>query len=200
MANLLLASLFGALGIAVLAFVFRAVLSAFVGPDLRGLPARWRLKRKMRALAAVDKALERGALADASQLLKDAFYLEQVKLDKKFIAYVHHHNVSVLGRLVVLHEKRGVHMQNLALVEGLFQSRRELMESHYDTISTRSALREKRGQKGKDVPQWSSSEFDSKLEGVRDKIFTNKRTLRAQLQEAFKALGSLSSEREITYH
>lgn len=200
MATLIPALLFGLLGAVLLLMIVRGLLTPILGSSVKGLLSRWRINKKIKQLAKIDKAIQLKSLDQALDMLKEAFYLEQVKIDKRFVAYVHNHNVSVLGRVVTVAEKRGGHMHNLALVEGLFQSRRELMESYLETLDVKKAVARKRKEQGKDIPNWSSGGFQEKLDEIRDNIFTNKRSIKAQLQEAFKLLGTMHSQEEITYH
>lgn len=168
--------------------------------DVHGFTERLRLKRCARAVQELDKLIEQSLFPKAISDLKGAFFLEHPRSSRELAKIVLDHNLAVLGRLVVIGEKTGGEIDNLALIEGLFHSRAELFDSYFDTIDSQRSIKAERAKEGKSTPAWGEAEFERKLEIVADKIITNRQNIITQVEETLRALKNLKPQEEVTYH
>ena len=196
------AILFAAIGIAIIVYVFRVLISALVGNPWAWLE-RQRLTKKARLLAQAITFEKENLLDQALASLRSAFFLEPVKHQGSFVDIVSNHNMNVLARLVSISDRRGVHIANLPIVEGLLASRHELMRNYFDTTETVRNLRTR--QKGKSkaptsTPDWALAEFSKKVSEIKAKIDANRKAIEDQFLKLFASFTETSSTTEITYH
>lgn len=193
------ALLFALVAASILGLVIKVVLQAAIG-DPRAWSERWKLRRKMRWAEEADSFIEQELFPNALPLLKQSFFLDPIRFQHEMVKLSHNHNLAVLGRLVVIAEKLSAPTSNLALIEGLLQSRNEILESYFETALLRAKIRSERAEEGKETPEWSENEFAKKLNSASDKIITNRKTLISQIDELTTALAEAKSQSSITYH
>lgn len=188
-----------AVAVVIIGYFFR-VLLANLHANPRGLSERWSLKKKERILLMADEQIQAGKLDRATSLLREAFFAEHIKSDPTLIDRAHNHHMEILGRILTLSEKLGAQISNIAVVEGLFQSRADLMRAYLDISKSQEALDERRREKGQATPEWALAEFTKRLDDVKDKLKTNDRSLASQLEVLFASLASVGRSGEVTYH
>jgi len=197
------AVIFGALALIIIVFVLKVWIVALVGNPWAWLE-RQRFVRKGRDLSQADVFQKQEAYEQAVESLRSAFYLEPVRYQSSLVDVVANHNLNVLARLVAISERRSVHIENLALVEGLLGSRHELSRSYFETKETVTKLRQRQKDKKKlnnaSSPDWALVEFSKKISEIKSKIDANKQALDTQIKNLFLSLNKQPSGNEITYH
>lgn len=189
----------GLLGGAVALYLGSLIVRPLIG-DTRGLSYRWKLKKRQRLMQLADEAVESEKIPQAVLLLKGAFYLFSDYPEPRFIDQTITHNLETLGRIVALFEQRSIHGSNLPVVEGLIQSRGELLRSAFEISTTKERVKVRQAEKGKEAPEWAFEEFSKKLAEILDRLETNRKSLESQLDRLFSELDKGPAGSEITYH
>lgn len=174
---------------------FRAVWST-----PRGIFERVKVQRKEQLLRTFDRVAKERNLASAVNLLRDAFFLDEIRHSQALIERVNNHHTAILGRLVSLADARSSHLPNLAIVEDLLLSRALLLRGLLETREILAGARKKSGGGSFSQPKWAEQEFSKKLTDLYDKLTTNRRSLQAQLSELFSSLMRAAESNEVTYH
>lgn len=193
------AVLLGLLALGIIGYL----LKAFVGPLVQNPLAyleRWHLKKKERFISGLsDEAFEAKLLRQQCPP-ETIFFLESLRYNRDMIRFVNFHNLAVLNRLLNVCERRGFLAKNIGLIEELFQSRGELLDSLFKARETHESARSKLKTKGQRMPQWGDQEFEKKLVMIGDQVATNRRNIERQLLELFKSFDSLSGSDGVVYH
>lgn len=174
---------------------FRAVWST-----PRGIFERIKVQRKEQLLRTFDRIAKERNLASALSLLRDSFFLDEIRHSQALIERVNNHHTTILGRLVSLAEARSSHLPNLAIVEDLLLSRALLLRGLLETREILAGARKKKPGGSFSQPKWAEQEFNKKLEDLYDKLATNRRSLEAQLKDLFANLMRVPDPKEVTYH
>lgn len=189
------AIIFGLLGLAIILYIIRIFLSAFLGNPLEWLE-RNKLRRREGLLASGDAFMQNNSFSEALATWRSALFLDCLKHQSSMIDAAHNLNLNVLARLVSYAEKRTLRIENLVETEELLRERSELMKALFDADAALSKLRSKKS----GSPDWALQEFSKKRGQIRQKINAN----RAALEEAFRkineTLNSAPDAAEITYH
>jgi hypothetical protein len=133
----------------------------------------------------------------ASKLLRKGFLLDPGHWDTDLIERVSNHNLGILSRMLIISEKQGRSLSNLAVIEDLIISRRETLRSYLEAFNTKEALLKKRR---RETPAWALQEYKNKISELLDKLLTNQRSIESQAEKAFLALARQQEQSEITYH
>lgn len=193
------ALIFGLLAVALIAYLVVTIMQA-LSFDPRTFWQRRKLASRLKLLNQADDFLQRELVDEALALLREAFFLETTALSAEFIDQITAHNISTLGRFVVLAEKRGGRLPNLPVLEGLFYSRKELLDSHLETLEARRAIKTRRKGEGKDTPPWADLEYSSRIEALADRLVANQQSIRNLLGELFDAIKTMRASQQVTYH
>jgi hypothetical protein len=199
---------FAALGLAIIGFVFKIILSAFVGSPLGWSPWGWlektRFAKKVSLLRQANAVENENNLEKILSLLRSALFLDSIKHKASLIHDSTNHNMDILEKLVYLSEKRGTHIANLAVIEDLIATRQELLKVYFDTRQTIANLkkREKNPEKASSKPKstWAVTEFAKKSSEIGIKLDENKKMLIDQFDKASKSFQNFQASNEITYH
>lgn len=197
-------TLIPALTIGALAALMLGYLVIVLSRALSFNPILFFQKRKFaqraKALQEIDSAIENAHYAQAQSLLLQQLSFEKRPKNHEMAEAICAHNLSILGRFVALAEKKGGHIPNLALLEGLFVSRRELLGVLAEIDSNKRTIYQKRSEEGKQTPAWAEHEFKRKVDDLIDKLNTNEHSLRSQLKELTLALDNMDQQSSVTYH
>src|SRR5262249_34517292 len=134
----------------------------------KGLGDKLALKRKDSLLAQADALIKAGSFHEATAALRKTFILDHIKSSPVMVDASVNLHLSVLSRLIMIAERKGAHLENLAVVEDLVQGRGQLLHSYLDTVRDRGALKQKRSKSGKGVADWALSEYEKKLADLED--------------------------------
>jgi hypothetical protein len=197
--SLIIASTLLIVAMAIIGFFFKVVFEN-ISANPRLWSEKWRLKRKERVLAMADEQITKGQIERAYPLLRQAFLLEGVGMDSEMLEKIHTHHLEILERVVAIGERSGSHLDNLPIVEGLLQARTDLMKACYEIQLSKTALNQRRKEKGQDTPEWAVSEFTKRLAELEERLVTNRKSLDSQLATLFSSLSRLPGSKEVTYH
>lgn len=191
--------IFGLVGLFIIVYTLKLMLSAIIGNPLNWLEQQKFLKKE-RLLYAGDQHFQKNISDSAVQCWKDAFYLDRINYLLSSVEKVHSHNINVLSRFLNLAEKRSSHIPNLALIEELFAERTELMNAFLDTkLSLKKIRNKKKGASSKPVPDWALIEFSKKESEIKSKIDQNRQVLEKELVKLFDSQNNQQNQ-GITYH
>jgi hypothetical protein len=193
---LVISILFAITGLLLIAICLKVILQALFG-DWRSWSAKATLTRREHLVEHLDVLIEKEQWLEGVKVLKSGFFTDDVRFNSDLIESASNLNLSLLSRAVLISQKLGKHISNLAIVEDLFLSRRDLMRSHLEACSTKSMLEKK---KEPQTPDWALCEYSSKLSELSDCLATNRKSLESQLEQLFHALLDPREPVEITYH
>lgn len=179
--------------------VFFWIIASSIPVEWHTLPSRFALSRRVRAMTHSDLLKKQGNRAGAAKLLRSAFYFDSPKRPA-FIEAVHNHNLSVISRLVSLNDEGISHFSNLPIIEGLIQTRADLLRNLFELREQRKALKTRRKQNNRNTPAWALNEFERRAAELTDRLKTNHRSLESQLDVLVGELLAPRSDTEITYH
>lgn len=195
--------IFGLIGLGIIFYILKVVIGALVGNPLSWLEKQ-RFSKRLALLTQGDQFLKSGNADSAILAWQEALFLDHIKHHNSLVDTVGNHNLTVLGRIVSLSEKRNSHLASLPLVEGLFTSRLELNRSYFEVLDTLKKLRSRQNDSKKKgaspTPDWALMEFSKKLTEVRSKIDANNQALKTQLEKLFSDIRKVTTSSEITYH
>lgn len=177
-----------------LAYVIGAPLFAIV-KDRRQSS---KLKKAADRLEEVDGLIAERKFPVALKILKQLIIFDPVEHPKS-VESVREHHQNVLTRCLIISEELGSRAENLAEVERLFIQRSELQTLLIKAGDSFRSLQERREQAGKDIPQWSKSDFEQRLKDIRAELDANQVLLTKAADQLFSALESPRSE-GIIYH
>ena len=106
---------------------------------------------------------------------------------------------NILSRCLIIAEDSGGRTDNIASVEKLIIERAEIQflllktKEVYRNISTR------RGQAGKDLPQWGKADFERRFSDIKNELLRNARDLEKEFEQLFEAIRSQRPS-DIIYH
>lgn len=203
-ATLAIGAALAALGFGAVTFIlvtwYRAVATQYApGLSLRGVPERIRIYQHSKTLSKVDALIEQGNFPVALTELRGALLLAHIKSGPELIDQSVHLNLAVLSRILSLSERAGAHLENLAVVEDLVQSRGQLLTSYFEAQRDRRVFKSRRSSAGKDAPEWAIAEFTRRVDELKDRIDTNSRSLQMQLDELLRDV-TKGSQASVTYH
>ena len=193
--SLLIGLTLAGVGAALCLWIVRSI-AAIILPDTRGLTEKIRFRSRERHAREADALIERQDWSGALSALQSSFYLDAINLPE-MIERVTNLHLGVLSRLLLVSERKGVKLSNLAVIEDLLLSRAEMMRSHVDVIASRATLSRRRERK---TPAWAFEEYQKRLDELNDRLKTNRKSLLSQLEILFRTLRQESSREEVTYH
>lgn len=194
--DLLIAIVLGLLGLVLIVTMARIYLRAIFG-DTRGWAENYRFRQRERNLKSADQALQSIVTAAGLRLLRESFFLDQVRGDIGLVEKVNAHHMALLERLLRIADEQSKHLPNLAIVEDLIQTRCELMRGYQEAVTGRESMLKNRKRA---VPAWALEEYRKKLDQIADQLRTNRKTLEGQLNELFVVLQREKATLQITYH
>ena len=89
--------------------------------------------------------------------------------------------------------------KNIADVERLFMERNELMSLYMKARESYHNLRFRREKAGKNIPDWSKSDFEKRITEIKKELKRNESALQEALDQLFEALAT-PGEENIVYH
>ena len=200
-ASLISALLLGLVGLMAILFCLKLLFSGLLGPG-GGLVQRARIRYREKLVEDADRLIGLGDLEAAGLLLRKAFYPEGAGSDLQLIERLSNLNLSILGRIVAIAEKRAQHIENLAIVEDLILSRAQLMRAVIEKKTllqgARSAAAEHDPAARK--PEWVKLQFARLYAEVKDRLDTNQRSLESQLDLLFDNLKRSDQAQQVPYH
>ena len=198
MTTLFVAIFFALLSTACVLTVFW-IIAKSIPVEWHTIARRLALSRRVRLIAQADALKRQGNVAGAAKLLRSAIYLES-PTRPSFIDAVHNHNLSIISRLVSLNDEGISHFTNLPIIEGLIQTRADLLRNLFELREQRKALKSRRKQNNRSTPAWAMNEFERRADELIDRLKTNQRSLDSQLDVLMSELLSPRGSSEITYH
>ena len=197
--SLILPLLFTLISLAIVAFLLKSLFGPVFG-QTRGLTERLKFRQKQKLALEAERLIVAGEPKLAYPILADAFYLAALVKSSALIDDVTNHNLDILAKIIGIAENHARHLDNLAIVEDLIQSRAQLMRSYFEKISTKDSIKRKRRELGKDAPPWALDEFERQLNDLKDRLETNRLSLSSTIKQIFRALEDMSGSAEVTYH
>jgi hypothetical protein len=108
--------------------------------------------------------------------------------------------LGALSHLLSLADKHQIHIENLELIEELIHDRGGLLRAVVEAERSRVALKKRRAEGGKQVPEWAVLELKKQFEGIGDQLHTNRLSLLSQFGEAFQCIVRARSRVSLTVH
>lgn len=108
--------------------------------------------------------------------------------------------LGALSHILSLAEKHQIHIENLELVEELIHDRGSLLRGVVEAERSRLALKKRRAQGRKEVPEWAVLELKKQFETLGDQLHTNRLSLQSQFGEAFQYIVKARSRVSLTVH
>lgn len=191
--------------IAVLALLVVVYLSwSILGPIFElnlGSAERRRLRIKQNQLLKVDEALNAQNYELALQLLNQSFCFDTISHDAGLIRIISGHNLSLLGKLLVIADAKARQLDNVGVVEELLNSRGALLQTLLEVKQSYVSARVERRSKGAGaLPKWARDEYDRKIADIVGRLETNKQSLLSELHTCNNILSSSRSSNQVTYH
>lgn len=169
--------------------------------EWRTFKLRTSIKRRVEHLQKASKLQNQGKLPEALTEIKNSLILDDGPWSHSFIEDISNHHLNALNQLVLMSEKLGQQISNLPIAEGLFLTRTELLKSFSDASRAVEAVKKKLKERGTEQQNWAYAEVTKKLDELKDKLATNKRTINYKYDEIAKKLTrSTSSSADFTYH
>ncbi len=108
--------------------------------------------------------------------------------------------LGALSHILNLAEKHQIHIENLELVEELIHDRGSLLRAVAEAERSRVALKKRRSEGGKQVPEWAIIELKKQFETLGSQLHTNRISLLSQFGEAFQSIVRARSRVSLTVH
>ena len=148
-----------------------------------GRKQKSKLDKLARSLDVVDQCIEDQKNKDAIKHLKKTIMYNVVKKpDHVHFWREHHHNV--LSRCLILSEETNTSLEYIAELEKLINERAELQSLYFKASESYNNLRFRRKQAGKDMPDWSKSDFETRIVQIKEELIKNK----TELEQSFNVL------------
>jgi len=156
------------------------------------------------------RAAER--LAEADALISEKHYpqalhalrlapLYELTNKPEFAGLIREHHQNILSRCVLIAEELQVRPGNLPDVERLIIERGELHTLYTRALDSYLSLQSRRTRAGKDVPQWSKSDFEQRILDIRQELEVNRNGLEKAFDKLFHSIESPPKESgDIVYH
>ncbi len=142
-----------------------------------------KIKRAALRIRNADRLIDSRQYPQAVIELKRSVLLDTVFPPSLLIA-VRDHNQNLLSRCVTIAEEMNARPATLPDVERLFQQRIELLSLQNKAAEAYDKLRNRRLSAGKEIPNWSQSDFSGRLKEIRKELEKNT----ADLERALRAL------------
>lgn len=143
-----------------------------------------RLKRATTRLANADKFIDSRQYQQAVAELKKSVLLDP-SFPAELLPAVRDHNQNLLSRCVTIAEEMNARPATLPVVERLFQQRIELLGLQTKAADAYGKLRSRRINAGKEIPNWSQTDFSSRLKEIGQELEKNTADLDASLRRLF---------------
>ena len=172
-------------------------------PLLRSLKDRFDSRKFSRAaerLGEADALISEKHFPQALHALRQAPMYDLT--DKpEFAGLIREHHQNILSRCVLIAEELSVRPGNLPDVERLINERGELHSLYTRALDSYTSLRSRRTRAGKEVPQWSKSDFEQRITEIRQELDVNRASLERGFDKLFQSIESPPKEAgDIVYH
>lgn len=158
-----------------------------------GFFERWAFRRKHKLLKEIDALIDSSSLEKAQELSREAFFLRIVERSPELVSRVGSHHLSLLNKLIMIAELRQQKLENLAVLEGLLDTRTQLMKVLCERRARESG--------GKREPGWARKEKRAKVQELYDRLQTNEQSIEKQIDELYLHLSNEGdSSAEVQYH
>ncbi len=157
-----------------------------------------RVRTASRRLEQVDTLISQGKTGLALKALRRAVVYDATG-SEAIVESLKEHHQNLLSRVLVLAEEVGGRPTNIADVERLLLERAELQKLLLKALDSFRSLRFRRERAGKNLPDWSKSDFDGRITEIRKELSRNQEFLEKALDQLFKNIEGSASE-QIFYH
>ena len=208
-ADLIGAILVGVVALLLLSYVIFTLWRSFRGAapkkfSLSRIRDRWYLNKKIRALSLLDSLLEQepspSLLSTFFSALRSGLCIERFVFDEELIQEISRHHDALVSRLITISERFHTHLESLAILEGLFEARTELLIEYRGALEIRDDVLRKQREKGRSPQEWATNEFSRKLTLLDEKCLTNKRSIESTLRDMLSTLQNVRADSGVTYH
>jgi hypothetical protein len=158
------------------------------------------LKRASKLLNVVDGLLEKNRALNAVPVLRRAVVFDELMTTSGLIYALQEHNQAILNRCVQISDELNSRTDNLPLVERLMGERIELLHLLQKAVNSYASIREKRGELGKEIPEWSRSDFEQRIRQIREELRANFKNLVTATDELFTSLTKSKKGDDVVYH
>lgn len=204
--ELLIAGLLGGVAAAVSGYALYLFARAF-GIAFPFSIEALREKRRAKLLREVDAIVEQSgtepeSLKRAVLLLKRSIGIRRTHGNLRASeANVSLHE-GLLGRIVVLADKFGRDIEQIALVENLLTARRELLRNLEETRETLGSINQRQREKGRETAEWAVSEYTKRLAELKERAATNAQTIEGQFARLLQVLERApdTAHEDVTIH
>lgn len=171
------------------------------GKELLTFRLKTSLKKKVANLEMAAKLQSQGNYSDALAEIKLSFILDTGPWSHPFIEQVTNHHMNALSQILSMAEKLDQQLTDLPIAEGLLLARSDLLKSFSDASKSADYIRKKLKERGSEQQNWAYAEAARKIDELKDKLATNKRTILSKYDEIAKTLTNTSSNNvDFTYH
>lgn len=198
-ASLISALLLGLVGLMAILFCLRLLLSGLLGPG-KGLIQRARIRYREKLAENADNLIKQESYEKAAAILRQAFYSEGIGKDLQLVDRLTNLNLSILGRLLIVAEKRSVQLENLAVVEDLILSRGQLMKALIEKRRLAQGVAPATTSGAEPPPEWARQQFVKLYSELKDRLSTNQRSLDSQFGILLEYLSRARQAEEVRYH
>lgn len=159
------------------------------------------LKKKVSNLEIASRLQSQGKFTESLSEIKESFILDIGPWSHQFIEQVTNHHMNALSQLLSMSEKLDHQLTDLPIAEGLLMARSELLKSYSDASKASDNVKKKLKERGTEQQNWAYAEVTRKIEELKDKLATNKRTILTKYDEIAKKLTSTSGNgADFTFH
>lgn len=191
--NYIIALVLLALGLIVIGYLLQSILFPLIGTiNLREYLFQRKIKAADKSFYNACKAFSNGDMKAAFSFIEDSFLFSVSKQNLSYADRISRYNFNVVDKLSEILSDEAEPFEALSILEGLFQSRAELLGSLSDHMTSKGNLSHwtKRG------VFWASDQFERKIEELFDRCKTNERTIRSHL----KSMGERFTKKPATTH
>ena len=181
--DLIIASILGAFG-AAFAIYLTVLLAGPLIASAFGSRQILRLKRAAARLKNADKLIDSHNYAQAVAELKRGVLMDS-SFPSSLLGSVRDHHQNLLSRCVTIAEEMNSRPATLPDVERLFLERIELQSLQNKAAAAYDKLKTRRQSAGKELPNWSQSDFSGRLQEIAKELEKNTADLDKSLRELF---------------
>lgn len=157
------------------------------------------LKRAAKLLPVVDQLLSKNRPLNAIPVLRRAVIYDELTSTGMIYAF-QEHNQSILNRCLQIADELNSRTDNLPQVERLMNERAELLHLLVKAVNSYASIREKRGELGKEIPEWSRADFEQRIRQIREELRANFKNLSTAVEELFDSLTKAKKDEGVVYH
>ena len=184
--------------------LFRAITPLFgkhvgsLNPFL--LAEQKKLSNCFKLVEVVDQQIEAGNYDAALNSIEKSFFFGNLKFPKNLLENARSHNLSLLGKLLTVSQKKGTRLSDLPELEDLFEERFRLLDLYFNSSTLREKIKEKYKREGREGGSWGGAEFQKQMDDLAVDIEKNRKELVKEIKAILNLIKRDTKDAGVTYH